>query len=342
MDRRKFIQRVLDNERVSRIPRAVFGGGLWAYDNCRLAITEIIEAPGRFSKALSGFYQGLDTDIIFPGSGLNSFPAEAIGGTLRFRGKQAPMLERPIIHTLEDMDRIETVDILKSPYTRALVEVIRGLRKGLPDRFICATSWGTFTWAFILCDEELLKKKVREDKAFIRAITELGARISTAFLDVLVREGLVDGISIPEGAVTLIPDEDYRGLVLPVEESFFRHFREQGVRGFLHMCGEIGPKLAFFADSGADCLSVDNHVPIAEAYNQYCDRTVTAGNVDVLNVIQKGDPALIRQAAKECIREVPDPYRRYILMPSCDIPLGTPIENVTAFLAGADERGAPV
>ncbi len=205
MDRRKFIKRVLGNERVSRIPRAVFGGGLWAYDNCHLAITDIIEAPSRFSKALISFYQGLDTDIIFPGSGLNSFPAEAIGGTLRFRGKQAPMLQWPIIHTLEDMDRVETVDILKSPYTCALIEVIRGLREGLPDRFVCATSWGPFTWAFILCDEELLKKKVREDKAFIQAITELGSRISTAFLDVLIREGLVDGISVPEGAVTLIP-----------------------------------------------------------------------------------------------------------------------------------------
>jgi uroporphyrinogen decarboxylase len=83
-------------------------------------------------------------------------------------------------------------------------------------------------------------------------------------------------------------------------------------------------------------VSIDCGVDIGEVYNLYHERVVTAGNVDVINTIFGGDPARICGAVSECVSRIPDPYHRYILMPSCDLPPDTPIRNVKVFLACAD------
>ena len=336
VDRRECIRRVLRGERSERLPRALFGAGLWAYRLTGLKIEDLNKNPVRFAGTLADFFGDLDTDIIFAGSGLNTFPAEAVGGALAFRGEQAPLLSFPLIQKAEDARYLERVDIASSPHTLALVEMIRLLRERLPDRFLCATSWGPFTWAMILCDWGLLREKTMTDRTFIREVCELGVRLSIALFGPLMEQGLIDGISIPEGAVTLIPPDLYREVVLPCERKLFEWVKERGTGCFLHQCGDIRPQLALYPETLADCISVDVGVPIGEVYELYRDRLVTAGNVDVVNIIFGGDPSVLCKAVSHCVAQISDPWRKYILMPSCDLPPATPLRNVKEFLACAD------
>ncbi|MBF0328370.1 MAG: hypothetical protein HQL10_04370 [Nitrospirae bacterium] len=322
--------------RSDRIPRALFGGGRWAYRQACLKIEQLKEKPDYSAERLSDLFEGLDTDIIFAGSGLNTFPAEAIGGDLAFKGEQAPLLSFPIIQKAEDARCLEEVDISHSPHTAALVEMITHLRKRLPDRFLCVTSWGPFTWAMILCEWNLLRDKVVSDKNFVREVCELGVRLSSAFLEPLMERRIIDGIAIPDGAVTLIPNDLYVEIVLPCERKLFEKAKKYGIACFLHQCGDIRHQLDLYTETGADCISLDAGVSIGEVYKMYHETTVTAGNVDVINTVLAGDAALIRKAVADCIAGISDPFQEYILMPSCDIPLDTPLGNVKEFLACAD------
>jgi len=336
MDRRTFIRRVLQGEQSDRLPRALFGAGLWAYRQTGLQIEHLAMNPSGSAENLVGFFGELDTDIIFAGSGLNTFPAEAIGGKLAFRGEQAPLLSFPLIQKTEDARYLANMDIADSPSTLALVEMIGHMRKSLPGHFLCATSWGPFTWAMLLCDWNLLRDKIATDKIFIREVCELGVRLSSAFFGLLLERGLIDGISVPEGAVTLVPVDLYREVILPEERRLFAWVKERGVYCFLHQCGNIRPQIDLYPETGADCISVDVGVPIGEVYRLYHQRVVIAGNVDVVNTIYGGDSALRCNAVSDCVAEIADPRRRYILMPSCDLPPDTPMRNVKEFLACAD------
>lgn len=336
MDRRQIIKQVLRGGRSERLPRAVFGAGRWAYRQAGLKIRDIGNDPAGFAEALSGVFGGLDTDIVFAGSGLNTFPAEAIGGELAFREEQAPLLSSPVIHKTGDAHYLEDVDISHSPHTRALIEMISGLRERLSDRFLCVTSWGPFTWAMILCDWHFLKEKTATDRAFIREVCELGVRLSLSLFGPLIERGLIDGITISDGAVTLIPADLYREVVLPCEKKIFDQVRERGAACFLHQCGDIKNQFPLYPETGADCISVDAGLNIGEVYDLYHHTLVTAGNVDVINRVCAGDPALLCSAVSECVSQVSDPLRRYILMPSCDLPPETPMRNAQEFLACAD------
>ena len=342
MDRREFIRRVLSGERSGRIPRALFGAGLWAYQQTGLRTGDLGNKPDFFAETLAGLYRELETDIVFAGSGLNTFPAEAIGGELSYRGGKAPLLSFPLIQKAGDILSLDHIDISHAPGALSLIYMISCLRKLLPDRCLCATSWGPFTWAMILCDWHILQDKVVSDPAFIREICDLGVRLSMAFFEPLIDQGLIDAISVPDGAVTLIPPELYREVVLPAEIKLFEQVKSRGIGCFLHQCGNISPQISLYPETGADCVSVDVGVPIGEVYDLFAGRLAVAGNVDVVNTIFGGDSASIFAAVSECISGISDPYRNYILMPSCDLPPDTPFKNVQEFLACADRAAPPL
>lgn len=336
MDGRNRVKRILRGERGDRISRAVFGGGLWSYRLAGLRIEDITASPDLYAEGVAAVFGALDTDIVFAGSGLNSFPAEAIGGQLAFRGEQAPLLSFPLIQKAEDAGYFSPIDIAHSSHSLSLIEMIAGLRSRLPDRYICATSWGPFTWAMILCDWHLLQDAVMTDRRFVQEVCDLGVRLSSAFYEPLIERGLIDGISIPDGAVTLIPEDLYCEVVIPAEKKLFELVRALGAGCFLHQCGNISQQFPLYPDTGADCITVDAGVLIGDVYRLYSDRVVTAGNLDVINTIYGGDQEHICSAVAESVSGIPDPLYRYILMPSCDLPPDTPIQRVKEFLSCAD------
>ncbi len=341
MNRREFIKRVLQGERSDRLPRALFGAGRWTWQQTGLKPEDLDKDPVGFAETLASLYGDLDTDIIFPGSGLNSFPAEAIGGELAFKEGQAPLLAHPIIQKTEDARYLEQVDIADSSHSLALIAMITRLRELLPDRYLCVTSWGPFTWAMILCDWNLLQDKTATDREFVHEVCDLGARLSSALFKPLCEQGIVDGVVISDGAATLIPLDVYREVVLPCERRVFEQVKS-GIGRFLHQCGTIAPQIAFYPDTRADCISLDAGVRLADVYELYKRRVVIAGNVDVIKAIFGGDPAFLCQAVSESFAGVPDPFQKFILMPSCDLPPDTPLRNAKAFLTCADSIVGPV
>jgi uroporphyrinogen decarboxylase len=214
--------------------------------------------------------------------------------------------------------------------------MIEGVRAGLPDRFLCATSWGPFTWGMILCDWGVLQEKAVSDPGFIGAVCDLGVRLSGALFSRLAARGLVDGVCIADGAVTLVAGDLYRDVVLPRERKLFDLARAAGAGCFLHQCGKIAAQVSLYPETGADCVSLDAGVSIGETYDSFRSRVTTAGNVDVIAFVRGGDEAGVRTAVASCVAAITNPLTRYILMPSCDLPADTRIENVRAFLAGAD------
>ena len=124
--------------------------------------------------------------------------------------------------------------------------------------------------------------------------------------------------------------------MLPCERKIFERVREHDEGCFLHQCGDIRSQIPLYPETGADCISVDAGVSIGKVYELYREKLVTAGNVDVINTVFGGETSLLCKAVSECVREISDPYRNYILMPSCDLPPDTPMHNVKEFLACAD------
>ncbi len=148
-----------------------------------------------------------------------------------------------------------------------------------------------------------------------------------AFAVAQVRAG-ADMIGVGDAAASLIAPDMFERFVLPFEKRLFDGIHEAGGAVKLHICGNIKNNIALMARTGADIIDVDWMVPL-DLSRRAVGRDVTlCGNFDPAGVLFEGRPEDVADAARDCIRAGGE---RFILMPGCEIPPGTPEENIRAF-----------
>ena len=107
--------------------------------------------------------------------------------------------------------------------------------------------------------------------------------------------------------------------------------------------GKVMPILDDLAECGIDVLQTlcpppMADVDLAEAKRRIGDRVCLWGYVDLVNVIQRGTPALIERTVREAI-ETAGPTG-FVLGSSDSIRDGTPVENVRAYFDAARKYGS--
>jgi len=145
-----------------------------------------------------------------------------------------------------------------------------------------------------------------------------------------------DMIGIGDAAASLVGPSLYRDLVLPLETRLVAAIHDAGAAAKLHICGNTGPIVGLMARTGADVIDLDWMVPLAKARQTVGPEVALCGNFDPVGVLLNGTPETVAAAARECLRLGGS---RFILMPGCEVPPGTPEANIRAFCPGAG--GAP-
>ncbi len=131
----------------------------------------------------------------------------------------------------------------------------------------------------------------------------------------------------------------YQQFALPYEQRIFAAVHAMGATARLHICGNITRSLPFIAQSGADIVDVDWMVDLRYAANTVGPAIAVCGNMDPLAVMLRGAPEQVRVATLDALS-----YggRRCISAAGCEIPDGTPVDNLLAqtqaLRQGADEK----
>ncbi|MBN1844086.1 MAG: uroporphyrinogen decarboxylase family protein [Sedimentisphaerales bacterium] len=149
-------------------------------------------------------------------------------------------------------------------------------------------------------------------------------------------EAGADMIGVGDAAASLIGPSLYERLVLPGQQKLFAAIHRAGARVKLHICGNIAKIVAGMAQSGADIIDVDWMVPLEKARRDVGDDIVLCGNFDPAAVLLQGTPQQVTAAARDCIARAGE---RFILMPGCEVPPGTPLENLRAFCPNENTLG---
>lgn len=158
---------------------------------------------------------------------------------------------------------------------------------------------------------ELLEKCVEAQIAFARAQVAAGAHI----------------IGLGDAVASQISARAYREFTLPYEQRIFAAVHEMGGLARLHICGNTNRILADMLQSGADIIDLDWMVDMRKAAEVFGDRAAPCGNHDPVAVMLNGTPADVRAAVGA---ELDAGGPRCISMAGCEIPDGTPHENLLA------------
>jgi uroporphyrinogen-III decarboxylase len=95
----------------------------------------------------------------------------------------------------------------------------------------------------------------------------------------------------------------------------------------LHICGNITPLLPEIGKLGCASVDLDWMVPVEDARRNMGPDQVVCGNLDPVAAVLQSTPERIHAACAAC-HAAAGP--RYLLGAGCEIPRGTPPENLKA------------
>jgi MtaA/CmuA family methyltransferase len=169
--------------------------------------------------------------------------------------------------------------------------------------------------------------------AWVRDLLETTAALSIAFARAQVEAG-ADIVGLGDAIASQISPTAYREFALPYERRVFAAVREMGARGRLHICGNTDRILTDMATSGADIIDIDWMVDLGKAAAAAGDKAAVCGNQDPVAIMLQGTPERVRAAILAC-RDAGGP--RWISAAGCEIPDGTPPENLRAQILALEE-----
>lgn len=273
--------------------------------------------------------------------------AQALGAEIEQPADAAPVLKKTLLANIFDTnlnieDELQKLGAMEPAKRGRMPQyfeaVARTNEKIGKQAFILSMLRGPLLIASQLCGVEALLialiEKPEQVKAILAFTTELAIHLGAW----LINSG-AHGLMLGEATCSpnFISPTLYRTIVKPFHKKLVNSLKQQGwsVVG-LHICGNIALIFEDMVQTGADLIDVDYQVPAIKATNLSVNRVTLRGNLDPSQIFRFGTPDTVTLASKKLIGAVQNNHR-WILSSGCDIPPGTPEENITAFIRTRDE-----
>jgi MtaA/CmuA family methyltransferase len=236
--------------------------------------------------------------------------------------------EGVLIETRGDITKIKPFDITGAERTRQRIESVRkmAVEVGETHSVLGWVEGPLAEYSDLRGVENAMLDLIDEPDIFAEAgQTIIKNQITFALAQI---EAGADMIGIGDAAASLVSPPMYAELILPLEQKLIAAIHEAGAAAKLHICGNISNIVGDMAKSGTDIIDVDWMVSLGEAKKSAGPDVTLCGNFNPAGVLFDGTPEEVAQAARECIETVPE---KFILMPGCEVPPGTPERNLRAF-----------
>lgn len=337
MTSREIIQSLIRLEATPRQPVSLLSAGAWTLNQSGLTLERALEVGGgRIAEVIAETNEKVGADIVWPGSGYHNLAIRGVGGQLKFRAKGTPDVLAPLLRSLADIPHIRVAQVQEDAGVRQLVAASEILARSIGDTTVVGTSqWAPFTLGGLAFGVENLMRAIHKDKPAVHAVMEFAAELCFAYLEPFIDAGVsLISLADPTASGDLISREQFAEFSAPYLARVAARIRARHVWVLVHICGNTTNRLDLIPATGAQIMSVDYKVPLAEVRRQLGGKIAFAGNMNPVAIMQKETPEGVAAACRESIR-LAGPGPGYLLMPGCDIPPSVPLENVRAMIETA-------
>ncbi len=168
-----------------------------------------------------------------------------------------------------------------------------------------------------------------DDPGFVNELFDFVTDNAIRFAKAQIDAG-ADLIGVGDAAASLVGPKLYERFVLPFEQKLVAAIHDSGAKVRLHICGNTNRITAMMAKTGADFIDLDSMVDMTKARDAMGPDQVIAGNVDPVKIVKNGTPQQIAEQFAACRAAAGN---NYIITAGCEVPRGTPPENMLALAA---------
>jgi uroporphyrinogen decarboxylase len=250
-------------------------------------------------------------------------PAD-LGAQIEFPEDNLPLCRRPLLAEVAGLGKLKP---LNSPGRRMgdIVEGVKLLHEQVGGQ-IPVMGWveGALAQAVVLRGDSELMLDIHDRPEYVSELLEFCCELEIAFARWQIAAG-ADIIGLGDAIASQVSPRMYRQLALPYEQRIFRVVHDLGALARLHICGNTTRILADMPLSGADIIDIDWMVDIRLAAQAFGNGPALVGNFDPVAVMLNGTPQQVEAAVRYCVE---NGGSKYISAAGCEIPEGTPVENL--------------
>jgi uroporphyrinogen decarboxylase len=281
-------------------------------------------------------YEALDVDGVILFSDI-LIPVEAMGMKFDIVESKGPVLEDPI-RSPKQIDKLVIPDPVETmPF---VMNAIRMLRRRLDGEApVIGFAGAPFTLASYMVEgggsrnyAEIKKMMYREPIAIHKLLNTIAETI-ILYLNAQIEAG-AQVVQLFDTWAGDLSQSDYEEFALPYERKIFEHIH-RGPAGlsvpatlYINGCSHILEKMA---GTGANVLSIDWRIDLAEARHRVGDKVALQGNLDPCELL--GTPETIDLAVKEIMKKGGG-LGHIVNLGHGILPM-TPVENARAFVEAA-------
>lgn len=281
------------------------------------------------AKTIQHAVEKMDMDLVRTVVDLAT-EAEALGCPVSFNPAEPPSVEGPLDQTSLSDGKMPMPDLYRDGRMPMQLEVIRRSRAYLDSlqekRYLLGSCVGPFTLiGHVLGTSEATIGTVLDPAgmhAWLKPITKYLATYAQALMD-----SGADILFVSEPTASMLSPEQYWEFSGQYCQEMFNAIEGMSI---LHICGDSTKHIDQMVATGADAISLDERVDLAEIMPRVPADTVVIGNLSPVFILES-NPEDIAIATRNMLDEMMA-YPNYIPSAGCALPTKTPLANVRAFL----------
>ena len=265
--------------------------------------------------------------------------AEACGVEVAYMEDSAPVAKKPVLVSLDELDKLEVPDPYKDPLLSELLKATRIVVEEIGDQafIIGRADQGPFSLACelrgmsnFLMDIAMgeQEEKVHQLLDFCRQVTE---RYALAQID---QGAHATSIGDSPSGPDVVSPAYYRKYAWPYVKTLTDNLNNKGIKLAYHICGNATPIIDDMVKSGATIIEIDQKSDQAACKAAANGKATLLGPVDPSEVMANGTPELVTEKCNEALENL-SAGSGFILGPGCALPQTTPDENVDAMIEAA-------
>jgi MtaA/CmuA family methyltransferase len=269
--------------------------------------------------------------------------AEACGCEVSYLKGSAPLIEKPLLKSLEEVASLRMPDPWNSPLSKAVLDATRYLldRIGNEVFILGRADQGPFDLACMIAGPETVMTAMAMSESD-DLIFELLEYTSDAFLVYarIFKEMGCPATSVGEALCSpdVISPKMFEKYCLPYGKKVVSALQADDFALAYHTCGNTTRIIAGMAETGARILEFDYKCDKAAARRATAGKTTLLGPIDPSGVMHDGSVEDVEAACREAI-EVLAPGGGFILGPGCALPGTTPAANIDKLVECAKVYG---
>jgi MtaA/CmuA family methyltransferase len=249
------------------------------------------------------------------------------GATVEYMPSSPPRCLHPPLADTRDLSVLERPDPLTSPRMLDRVQAVESYGKQVRGEYsILGWVEGPAAEAADLRGVSTFMLDLMDDPAFCRELMHVCVDAGIEFARAQLEAG-ADTIGVGDAVVSQISPRLYRDLVFEEEKRLVDGIHAAGGLVRLHICGNIKHQLPQLALLGVDVCDIDWMVDMARARELLGPATTLVTNLDPVKAVLYASPESIRRDVRDVYDRIGN---RCMVGAGCEIPIGTPVENMKA------------